>query len=216
MRGQNLMEQYLASKGFVVLAINYRGGSGFGREFQDLAVEDWLGGQATRSRRGGGLPAHAPLCERESGDLRRQLRRHAVDGRDHAHARQVRRRRADARHLLAVDDVRRHGPARKDLRENGARRVAQGAARDLRTSSTILRFDAIKTPLLITHGELDDRAPYKNYVLAVAELKKLGKTFESRSYPGEGHGFRNPDNQIDMYTRLENFFKTHLGECTAR
>ena len=32
---------------------------------------------------------------------------------------------------------------------------------------------------------------YKNYVLAVAELKKLGKTFENRSYPGEGHGFRN-------------------------
>ena len=46
MRSQNLMEQYLASKGFVVLAINYRGGSGFGREFQDLAVNDWLNGQA--------------------------------------------------------------------------------------------------------------------------------------------------------------------------
>jgi dipeptidyl aminopeptidase/acylaminoacyl peptidase len=82
-------------------------------------------------------------------------------------------------------------------------------------SSTILRFGAITAPLLITHGELDDRAPYKNYELAVAELKKLGKNFESRSYP-EGHGFRNPDNQIDMYTRLENFFRQHLGECAAR
>jgi dipeptidyl aminopeptidase/acylaminoacyl peptidase len=83
-------------------------------------------------------------------------------------------------------------------------------------SSTILRFAAIKTPLLITHGELDDRSPYKNYELAVAELKKLGKTFESRSYPGEGHGFRNPDNQIDMYSRLEKFFRQHLGECAAQ
>ena len=45
-RNQNLIEQYLASKGFVVMAINYRGGSGFGREFQDLAVNDWLNGQA--------------------------------------------------------------------------------------------------------------------------------------------------------------------------
>ena len=44
--GLNLTEQYLASRGFVVLAINYRGGSGFGREFQDLAVEDWLYDQA--------------------------------------------------------------------------------------------------------------------------------------------------------------------------
>jgi dipeptidyl aminopeptidase/acylaminoacyl peptidase len=47
----------------------------------------------------------------------------------------------------------------------------------------------------------------------VAELKRLGKTFESKSYPNEGHGFRNPDNQIDMYRRLEAFFLKHLGSC---
>ena len=46
LRTQNLLEQYLASKGYVVLAINYRGGSGFGREFQDLGVNDWASGQA--------------------------------------------------------------------------------------------------------------------------------------------------------------------------
>ena len=46
LRTQNLIEQYLASKGYVVLAINYRGGSGFGREFQDLGVNDWASGQA--------------------------------------------------------------------------------------------------------------------------------------------------------------------------
>jgi dipeptidyl aminopeptidase/acylaminoacyl peptidase len=65
------------------------------------------------------------------------------------------------------------------------------------------------------HGETDDRAPYKNFELAVAELKRLGKNFESKSYPGDGHGFRNPDNSIDMYTRLETFFGKHLGSCIA-
>ncbi len=46
LRTQALMEQYLSSKGYVVMAINYRGGSGFGREFQDLGVNDWASGQA--------------------------------------------------------------------------------------------------------------------------------------------------------------------------
>ena len=83
-------------------------------------------------------------------------------------------------------------------------------------SNTIERFAAIRTPLLIMHGEIDDRAPFKNHVLAVAELKRLGKDFEAKTYPGEGHGFRNPDNQIDMYQRLEAFFGKHLGGCATR
>ena len=48
--GPNLADQYLASRGFVVLAVNYRGGSGFGREFQDLGDEDWLNEQAPSIR----------------------------------------------------------------------------------------------------------------------------------------------------------------------
>ena len=64
------------------------------------------------------------------------------------------------------------------------------------------------------HGEIDNRAPFKNHELAVAELKRLGKDFEAKTYPGEGHGFRNPDNQIDMYQRLEAFFVKHLGSCS--
>ena len=44
--GLNPIEQALAAKGYVVLAVNYRGGSGFGRAFQDLGVQDWANGQA--------------------------------------------------------------------------------------------------------------------------------------------------------------------------
>ena len=45
-RSQNLIEQYLASKGFVVLAINYRGGSGSAASSRTSRVNDWLNGQA--------------------------------------------------------------------------------------------------------------------------------------------------------------------------
>jgi len=46
LRRDNLIEQYLASKGYLVLAVNYRGGSGFGRSFQDLSINDWANRQA--------------------------------------------------------------------------------------------------------------------------------------------------------------------------
>ena len=42
----NTTEQLLAQRGYVVLAVNYRGGSGFGRSFQELGVRDWANGQA--------------------------------------------------------------------------------------------------------------------------------------------------------------------------
>lgn len=44
--GLNLVEQMMARQGFVVLAVNYRGGSGFGRDFQDLSIGDWAHDQA--------------------------------------------------------------------------------------------------------------------------------------------------------------------------
>jgi dipeptidyl aminopeptidase/acylaminoacyl peptidase len=79
LRTQNLLEQYLASKGYVVLAINYRGGSGFGREFQDLRERLGVGASARR-RDGGGLPAVAAIREWQGWHLRIQLRRDHVDG----------------------------------------------------------------------------------------------------------------------------------------
>jgi dipeptidyl aminopeptidase/acylaminoacyl peptidase len=60
------------------------------------------------------------------------------------------------------------------------------------------------------HGEADVRAPFRQYELAVEILKKNNKVFESKSYPGEPHGFRNPANRIDMYRRLEAFFDKYL------
>ena len=65
------------------------------------------------------------------------------------------------------------------------------------------------------HGEEDVRAPYRQYELVVERLRADGKDFESHSYPGEPHGFRNPENRIDMYERLEAFFDARLRDGGA-
>ena len=215
MRAQNLTEQYLASKGFVVLAINYRGGSGFGRAFQDLAVEDWLNGQARDPGAAADFLRTLPYVNGKVGIYGGSyggMQSMAAITRTPDKFDAAVPMRGIYSQSMTFDDMDRLG---KIFAKTGHGGMPKERPEIYEKSSTILRFSAIKAPLLITHGELDDRAPYKNYELAVAELKKLGKTFESRSYP-EGHGFRNPDNQIDMYTRLENFFRQHLGECAAR
>ncbi len=62
------------------------------------------------------------------------------------------------------------------------------------------------------HGEADVRAPFRQFQLAVELLKRYGKQFESKSYPNEPHGFRNARDRIDLYQRLEGFFKKHLRQ----
>jgi dipeptidyl aminopeptidase/acylaminoacyl peptidase len=65
------------------------------------------------------------------------------------------------------------------------------------------------------HGELDRRVPIQNFENAVAEFERLGKSVEVKTYPDEAHGFRNPDNRVDTWSRLEAFFTRHLGGCAA-
>src|SRR5262249_54493593 len=43
--GWHPLEQFLAQHGFVVMAVEYRGSSGYGREFAGLSYGDWGGGQ---------------------------------------------------------------------------------------------------------------------------------------------------------------------------
>ena len=77
-------------------------------------------------------------------------------------------------------------------------------------SNTLARVKDVKTPLLVMHGEADVRAPFRQYQLAVEILKKNSKVFESKSYPNEPHGFRDPANRLDMNQRLEAFLDKYL------
>jgi dipeptidyl aminopeptidase/acylaminoacyl peptidase len=206
----NLNEQYLASRGYVVLAINYRGGSGFGREFQDLSVNRWASDQAHDAAAAGEFLRTLPYSNGKVGIYgysyggimsMAAITRHP-DVFDAAVPMAGIYDFADAYssgdRLQKIFTMTGHGGPPEKRREVYA------------LSDSLARVPNIKTPLLIMHGEADVRAPYRQYELAVEALKKHGKRFESRSYPGEPHGFRNPANRVDMYQRLEGFLDRHL------
>ncbi|MEA2409404.1 MAG: hypothetical protein QOE69_3523 [Thermoleophilaceae bacterium] len=72
------------------------------------------------------------------------------------------------------------------------------------------RLENVEAPLLIAHGERDERVSPKQSEQLVARLRELGKTFEYVTYPTEAHGFLRAGPQIDFYRRLERFLNWHL------
>jgi len=76
--------------------------------------------------------------------------------------------------------------------------------------SPVHRLDRLAVPLLIAHGELDERVHPKQSEELVAELRRLGKTFEYVTYATEAHGFLRAAPQLDFYRRLERFLDWYL------
>ena len=86
-----------------------------------------------------------------------------------------------------------------------------GANRDVWVrGSPVHRLSNVQVPLLIAHGERDRRVHPKQSEQLVAELKRLGKTFEYVTYPTEAHGLLRAGPQIDFYRRLERFLDWYL------
>lgn len=212
-QGQNLTEQYLASRGFVVLAINYRGGSGFGRAFQDLSVEDWLNDQAKDPGAAADWLRARPWVSGRVGIYGGSyggMQSMAAITRTPDKFDAAVPMRGIYSASLTLPDADRLG---KIFTITGHGGTPEERPEIYEKTNTLDRMDRITAPVLIMHGERDVRAPFRNFELAVERLETLGKEFESMTYP-EGHGFRDPANSIDMYSRLEAFFRKHLGECS--
>lgn len=67
-----------------------------------------------------------------------------------------------------------------------------------------------KAPLLVLQGENDIRVPKEEAEQVVAILKQSGKTVDAHYYPLEGHGFAKRENQIDALKRTVAWFDKYL------
>jgi len=210
LNGQNLLEQYMASRGYVVLAINYRGGSGFGRPFQDLAVSDWAHGQALDAAAAADFLRTLPYVNGKVG-----IYGYSYGGIMTMEAITRAPGKFDAAVPMAgiydfADALQNADRIGKIYTRTGHGGDPQDRKEAYAISNSLNRIQDITTPLLIMHGEADVRAPFRQYQLAVSLLKKHGKTFESKTYPNEPHGFTDPKDRLDMYQRMEAFLGKYL------
>jgi dipeptidyl aminopeptidase/acylaminoacyl peptidase len=93
---------------------------------------------------------------------------------------------------------------------------AVGSARAAERSPVHHAAALAGSPLLMFHGDTDPVVPLGQSELLVERLRVAGGDVELVVYPGEGHGFRDPVNQLDEYTRTEAFLARHLLAGQAR
>jgi dipeptidyl aminopeptidase/acylaminoacyl peptidase len=83
-------------------------------------------------------------------------------------------------------------------------------AAQLARTSPLKRVAEIKVPVLLAHGGLDVRVPIKHATEFFDAARSVGVDIERIYYSEEGHGFSDPKNRTDYYTRLEKFFAKSL------
>jgi dipeptidyl aminopeptidase/acylaminoacyl peptidase len=77
-------------------------------------------------------------------------------------------------------------------------------------ASPISYIHNVKSPLLVLQGDNDPRVPKEEAVQVVDLLKKDSKIVDAHYYPNEGHGFEKRENQIDAVRRTVAWFDEYL------
>ncbi len=84
-----------------------------------------------------------------------------------------------------------------------------------RVSAPIYHMDKLQRPLLILHGTNDRNVAFRDSLRVIDVLEKAGKDFEMGVYPGEIHFFRRGHVLRDAWRRIEEFFDRHLKHGQA-
>ncbi len=204
--------QFLVSHGFIVIAPNFRGSTGFGRPFQEANRKD-LGG--------GDLRDLVAAVEFLKGSGYVDPRRVAVMGASYGGY-------LTLMALTRFPDLWAAGVAivpfanwfteyeNEDPTLQAYDRVMMGdpvADAELwRDRSPIFFADRIRAPLLLLAGANDIRCPVEETRQIAEAVRSAGGIVEVKIYENEGHGFSRRENRIDAFRRVADFLRRYLTD----
>ena len=81
-----------------------------------------------------------------------------------------------------------------------------------RDRSPLFFADKIRAPLLLLAGKNDIRCPVEETMQMAEAARKNGVTVELKIYENEGHQFVRKENEIDSIKRAAKFLETHVGK----
>jgi dipeptidyl aminopeptidase/acylaminoacyl peptidase len=197
------MNQYLASRGYIVLSVNYRSGTGYGLEFREALNYGATGASEFQDVLGAGLyMKNRPDVDPNrigvyGGSYGGYLTAHAL---------------ARASDLFAAGvDI--HGVHDWNV---GIRTFMPnynpGPEIERRNflSSPLNFIDGWKSPVLLIHGDDDRNVSFAETVTLAEALRKQGVTFESLVIPDEIHGFLRNESWLRVFQATADFFDRHL------
>ena len=211
----NRFIQYVVNKGYFVIAPNYRGSTGYGKEFQNANLFDMGGGDlqdvlaAADWMKQTGYPDPKKLILM-GGSYGGYMTMMGVTKAPDVWAAGV----PIVPFVNWFTEIQNEDPVlqQSDLATMGDPEKNKALYED---RSPINFIDQVKAPLLLLAGGHDPRCPKSETQQVVDAIKKRGGVIESKVYENEGHGFAKVENQIDAYKRVADFLQAHVppAEC---
>jgi len=213
----NRFVQFAANQGYMVLAPNYRGGTGYGKDFENANLFDMGGGDLQDVLAGVDWIKQTGHLDPKKiavmgGSYGGYLSMMAVTKAPDAWAAGV----PIVPFVNWFTEIENEDPVlqQSDLATMGDP-VKNKALYEER--SPINYIDQIKAPLMLLAGGHDPRCPKSETRQVVDAIKKRGGTVDSKIYENEGHGFARVENQIDAYQRVADFLLAHVvpADCSC-
>lgn len=200
-----MFNHLLASKGYVVLDIDYRASAGYGRDWR-TAIYRWMGGRDLADHVDG-----SRWLQKEYGINPERI---GLYGGSYG----------GFMTLMALLNAPKDFGAGAALRSvtdwshynhgytGGILNLPQDDTLAYRRSSPIYFAEGLEDPLLMAHGMVDTNVHFQDIVRLTQRFIELGKTgWELAVYPVEDHGFTRPSSWTDEYTRIFDLFERTIG-----
>jgi dipeptidyl aminopeptidase/acylaminoacyl peptidase len=213
----NRFIQHMVNQGYMVIAPNYRGSTGYGKEFQQANLFDMGGGDlqdvlaaADFIKQTGYLdPKKIVLMGASYGGYLTMM---GVTKAPEVWAAGV----PIVPFVNWFTEIQNEDPVlqQSDLATMGDPEKNKALFQD---RSPIFFVDQIRAPLFLLAGGNDPRCPEEESQQVIDAIKKRGGVVEFKVYANEGHGFARVENQIDAYQRVSGFLKAHVppADCSC-
>lgn len=210
--GFNTQAQMLANAGYAVVQVNYRGSTGYGKNFMESGYKNWgtkiqddilLAAKYAISQ---GISDKKRLCIFGASFGGYSALQSAIRFPDFYQCAIGYAGVYDLPLLYNKGDIKaiKWGDAYLDktLGTNVDEQLAQ---------SPVYHVDKLKVPILIMHGEDDHRAPLEHAIRLRAALDKTHHPYEWLVKDKEGHGFYNEENILEANKAILAFLEKHIG-----
>jgi dipeptidyl aminopeptidase/acylaminoacyl peptidase len=217
--GFNPEVQFLANRGFIVLQMNFRGSTGYGRKFLEAGFRQW--GQSMQNDITDGVKWLVATNHTPQGIA--DPKRIAIYGGSYGgYAVLAGLTKDPDLYAAGVDYVgvsnlftfmKTVPPYWKPFLEMMYEMVGNPDKNKelFEENSPVFHADRIKAPLFVAQGAKDPRVNINESNQIVDALKKRGVEVEYMVKENEGHGFHNEENRFAFYEAMEKFLKKHLS-----
>jgi dipeptidyl aminopeptidase/acylaminoacyl peptidase len=204
-----MFNQFLASKGYTVLDLDYRGSDGYGRDWR-TAIYRHMGGRDLQDQ----VDASRYLNATYHIDPERI----GLYGGSYGGFITLMALFTEPKHfgagaaLRSVTDWAHYNQGYTSEILN----LPQNDTLSYRQSSPIYLAEGLEDPLLMAHGMVDTNVHFQDIVRLTERLIELGKTrWELAAYPVEDHAFVRPSSWADEYRRIFELFERYLPNGTS-